>query len=569
MLRVAEILYLGVSVLLVCAPSSLARTPENHQVLWQFQRDGGVKLYGETLARKLDDVRIIEGDIVTFTWQEGQLHDLMFTQSEDAFDSCSYQEATRIGPQVPSILGNVTVQPSLGNNYYFDSVSQNCAEGLMKIAVLVFTEDSFVELAPTPPSTVTTQPPTADEPSKTVSWKPNVGSDVGSIVVTQDDVIRFNWEAPLSLALVQVTETGFNACEADEYTITTWTPRVTGANISVSDLAVGSNYFISNGPAHCEDDRMKLKVEVLPGLMLTWITVWTTDVTKQATNPVYMTLMGYRTSDPEDNPWTSPEVQINQRATDVDLEQSETIPINTERVLLEVYVMDVGSISAVRLRRTAGDEWSATRIRIQNRESDAQSVTFECAALTERVDGTLEETQFCIRASELSPGVSSPHASSPANQSSCTCFREFTVIDGRVLVCTSDGCYSTNALGTSGWSDMHEIAHLSGLGTDSRLYGKDAANSTMVSDDTGLTWRASAYEVEIVKPVLNYAFDVRNLTTTPLDEHVMSHENVEWGVTSGGVHLNKDGIWQPHAVWACDCDGACGLKCNQPSPNLI
>lgn len=36
--------------------------------------------YGETLARQLQDVRIIEGDSVTFVWGEGQQHDLMYTR---------------------------------------------------------------------------------------------------------------------------------------------------------------------------------------------------------------------------------------------------------------------------------------------------------------------------------------------------------------------------------------------------------------------------------------------------------------------------------------------------------
>lgn len=35
------------------------------------------------MARQLLDVRIIEGDSVTFIWGEGQQHDLMFTRDVD------------------------------------------------------------------------------------------------------------------------------------------------------------------------------------------------------------------------------------------------------------------------------------------------------------------------------------------------------------------------------------------------------------------------------------------------------------------------------------------------------
>lgn len=331
-------------------------------------------------------------------------------------------------------------------------------------------------------------------------------------------------------------------------------------------------------------DSTKIVVNVLPGTMRLWVTMWATDASEPTDKPVYISLSGYRHNDPIGRAWSSPERQLNQKATDYDLTEYETVPITEQRSLHELYVRDVGDASSLRIRRSAGQAVSAARIRVQKMpvagsnadDADSQvasnSQTFECAAHTEHANGDVEDVQYCILAHGAAAeaneaGVAA--AGSPA-AGSCTCFREFMVVEGRVLVCTSDGCLSTSADGDNGWSDMHEVAHLLGIGTDGSLYGSSASNnSTVLSKDAGLTWEASFHDVAMSEPVKQYFLDVNHLTVEPLDDHVIHHGQVEWGVTSQGVHYSRDGTWELHALWACKCDGACGLKCNQPNPNLI
>jgi hypothetical protein len=107
----------------------------------------------------------------------------------------------------------------------------------LKIAVLVFKAEDFVEEAPTPPATVTKQTGTADtsnqEPSLVVDWKPTVGSVNGVDhveTVTQDGLLRFEWrpganEIAISLAVSQVTKDAFEACDTSTGVIRTWSPR--------------------------------------------------------------------------------------------------------------------------------------------------------------------------------------------------------------------------------------------------------------------------------------------------------------------------------------------------------
>jgi hypothetical protein len=117
-------------------------------------------------------------------------------------------------------------------------------------------------------------------------------------------------------------------------------------------------------------------------------------------------------------------------------------------------------------------------------------------------------------------------------------------------------------------NDDVALPPLKGLGTDASLYGRNREDVAVFSADAGLTWASAHNQVQIKTPVQSYFMDVNNLTTEPLDKHVI-HGDVEWGVTSQGVHYSKDGVWELHGLWACKCDGACGLKCNQPDPNLI
>ena len=118
-------------------------------------------------------------------------------------------------------------------------------------------------------------------------------------------------------------------------------------------------------------------------------------------------------------------------------------------------------------------------------------------------------------------------------------------------------------------ADMPEIAHITGIGTDGHLYGLDADDTVLASRDVGLTWFTPATVAPIDAAVPNYSFDVNALTTTPRDDDVVAAGSVLWGLTSQGVHYNTNGTWVLHAMWASNCAGACGLECNQPTPNLI
>ena len=119
------------------------------------------------------------------------------------------------------------------------------------------------------------------------------------------------------------------------------------------------------------------------------------------------------------------------------------------------------------------------------------------------------------------------------------------------------------------FADMPEIAHITGIGTDGHLYGLDADDTVLASRDVGLTWFTPATVAPIDAAAPNYSFDVNALTTTPRDDDVVAAGSVLWGLTSQGVHYNTNGTWVLHGMWASDCAGACGLECNQPTPNLI
>ena len=95
-------------------------------------------------------------------------------------------------------------------------------------------------------------------------------------------------------------------------------------------------------------------------------------------------------------------------------------------------------------------------------------------------------------------------------------------------------------------TDMPEIAHITGVGTDGDLYGLDAASTVLASRDAGLTWFTPATVAPIGVAVPNYSFDVNALTTTPRDDDVVTAGSVLWGLTSQGVHYNTNGSWELH-----------------------
>lgn len=238
-----------------------------------------------------------------------------------------------------------------------------------------------------------------------------------------------------------------------------------------------------------------------------------------------------------------------------------------------MYALNVGTIVAVRVQRSASSTWSgATYVQVRKPDAvDAQSQTFRCGAMALPRETSDTTDQYCVAAVDRTMADACGSDESPAAQAeNCTCFREFMVVEDRVLVCTSDGCFSTSTAGASGWSDMSEIAHVHGLGSDGRVYGTSPANTTLCSADAGLTWATPPHATPppLATAALQYAFDVSNLTTTPLDTHVVDGD-VLWGVSAQGVHYNAHGTWELHGMWACDCHGACGQACNQPNPHLL
>lgn len=253
-----------------------------------------------------------------------------------------------------------------------------------------------------------------------------------------------------------------------------------------------------------------------------------------------------------------------------DFSLSETIVISAESNFFEMYALDVGTVSTVRVQRLPDNPYFASYIRVRKPDSTTESVTFRCSAAVLPHETTNVDDQQCIVASEDIVINSSRVPYGSPGYSSCNCYREFQIVDDRVLICTSDGCFSTSADGKNGWSDVPEVTHIKGFGSDGNYYGTDGDNRTLVSKNHGLTWTEPIIIAPVVigRGALSYSFDVDFLTRIPLDEHTFGSP-VIWGLTAQGVHYNTNGTWDLHGLWACNCAGACGLECNQPNPHLL
>ena len=305
----------------------------------------------------------------------GANHDLYFTRDKQVYDDCALSGAKEISDSSSGAArGDYSAKPALGVNYYFDTQDglRNCKVGLLKIEVHVFKAEDFVELAPTPANTVTEAPATPDTAIK-VAWAPKVGAAYPTyLTVTEDDAVRFQWESN-HLSLEQVTEAGcvprqarrrlppatcvptcpsarrcpgvlappnsrlnataawqcprptpwrhachrYGACTFEGETVKSWSSRVPKGDVVVAGIPVGLNYFTSIGPAHCDADDVRIIINVLPGRMRLWVTLWSAPG-QTTTAPIHMALTGYRANDPTGKVWTSPERQLNQRATDYD-----------------------------------------------------------------------------------------------------------------------------------------------------------------------------------------------------------------------------------------------------------
>eukprot|EP00041_Stephanoeca_diplocostata_P028662 m.825978 g.825978 ORF g.825978 m.825978 type:complete len:566 (+) comp23410_c0_seq4:261-1958(+) len=540
-----------------------AQNATEHEIIWQFQRDGGIRLYGDTLERQLGTINMVVGDTLRFSWGGfGELHGLYQTESDTEFNTCSTGSGSVLAV---NIQASIVVSPEAGTFYFFDHISENCAEGLLRIQVNVFSQADFVPDTTTPAASVveTTQNP---ENAVVVDWQP--GTDFDLVDVSEDEGVRFVWSSTAQFVVTQVTEQSFNDCDMRSGILRRWTsaPSTTG-NVFVSGLPVGISYFVSSLPGHCALG-MRVRINVFPGSIRLHVKVWS-DADTVGSEVVTATYTGV---DDLGRVWTSPARQVNQRATIDNHSAFETVAITPTSNFFEMFALDVGTIVAVRLQRDPASTWGgATYVQVRKPDADAEpSQTFRCSAMALPRETTDTADQYCVAAADRTIADTCAAATTASREAeNCTCFREFLVVEDRVLVCTSDGCFSTGAAGTSGWSDMGEVAHVHGLGSDGRVYGTSPANRTLSSADAGLTWAALAYAVPpLATPALQYTFDVRNLTTTPLDAHVVDGD-IMWGVSSQGVHYNAHGTWELHGMWACDCNGACGQSCNQPQPHLL
>eukprot|EP00040_Diaphanoeca_grandis_P024140 m.132407 g.132407 ORF g.132407 m.132407 type:complete len:567 (+) comp29604_c0_seq1:220-1920(+) len=540
----------------------------DYEVIWQFQRDG-LSFWGETNRAQLPDIYITTGNTVTFKWSfalESLTHSLYMTTDQAKFDAC---DTTGDVTTVAFFAANGDHDFSLdaGTYYFFDRVdvmvggTSYCEQGQMKQVVYFQTPEDFDPPETTPPPAVDDKENATDVNATIILWRYNEIHE--QIFMTQDESVRFLWSTDEKLSVWQVTEEAFTACSLLTGGLEQLTdgPQEQG-DILVQDLPVGDNYFISGQPTHCAEGDMKIKITVVPGLARLWVNVWSDTTT---TDPVNLTLTGF---DAQGRVWTSPARQVNQQAVITDFSLSETIPISEDSNFFEMYALDVGAAVSVHVQRTPGDAFVATYVRVRKPDSTTESVTFRCGAAALHHEITNIDDQHCVVATEEIALESNRVPYGSPGYSSCSCYREFQIVDDRVLVCTSDGCFSTSSDSLNGWSDMVEVSRILGVGSDGHYYGKDGDNQTLVSRNSGLTWVVPTVAAPIVTEALSYSFDVDFLTRVPLDEHTFGSP-VIWGLTAQGVHTNVNGTWQLHGLWACNCAGACGLECNQPDPHLL
>eukprot|EP00041_Stephanoeca_diplocostata_P028663 m.826059 g.826059 ORF g.826059 m.826059 type:complete len:276 (+) comp23410_c0_seq7:261-1088(+) len=185
-----------------------AQNATEHEIIWQFQRDGGIRLYGDTLERQLGTINMVVGDTLRFSWGGfGELHGLYQTESDTEFNTCSTGSGSVLAV---NIQASIVVSPEAGTFYFFDHISENCAEGLLRIQVNVFSQADFVPDTTTPAASVveTTQNP---ENAVVVDWQP--GTDFDLVDVSEDEGVRFVWSSTAQFVVTQVTEQSFNDCD--------------------------------------------------------------------------------------------------------------------------------------------------------------------------------------------------------------------------------------------------------------------------------------------------------------------------------------------------------------------
>lgn len=540
----------------------------DYEVIWQFQRNG-LNFWGETNKAQLPDIYLTTGNKVTFIWnfnEEYIFHSLYMTTDFSKYEACDTNGATAYALMTPN--GNVDISLDAGTYYFFDRVDPSpstgetyCEHGQMKQVVVFQAPDDFNPPETTPPTTVAEKENITSANATVIFWR--YGDVQESINMTQDESIRFLWSTDEPLSVWQVTREAFEECSLLTGRLKQLSdgPSPQG-DILVRDLTIGDNYFISGQPTHCDQGNMKIKVTVVPGLIRLWVNVWADTTTE---NPVNVTMTGF---DQQGRVWSSPEKQVNQRALITDFSRFETLPVGGDSNFFEMFVLDVGSVVSVHVQRLPDDLWTANYIRIRKPDTSTESQTFRCGAVALHHETSNLNDQHCIMTTEEIVTNSSRIPEDSPAMNSCTCFREFQIVSDRVVTCTSDGCFSTSADGLNGWSDVIEISHILGIGSDGHYYGTDSKNRTLLSKNAGLTWIVPEIVAPIDVPPLLYTFDVEELPRIPLDIHTFGGSTL-WGLTAQGIHVNSNGTWDLHAMWACNCAGACGLECNQPSPNLL
>lgn len=529
-------------------PSVCASEPS---VLWQFTRDdAGTSLVNADLTAALGNPVIAANTRIFFSWNEGVMHSLYLTSSVTDFAQCTFTSGTRMVTRGTVVGTNVTINfTTPGTFYVLDDQGSNCALG-MKMTVTVMGAGFVPSTTTIPTTTAPTTPPPLSQFANVVVVTWMLGATYTGISVTGDDLIRFVWNTSSTThTLRQVTKAAFDSCSTTSGLVRAIVDSGTGvANVSVQQLSPGTAYFICTIPGHCAAG-LRLAVTVAPARTRWNVTVWSLN---NATGQAYVALVGVDTLT---RVWVSPEGLL--------YDSSASAPLTTARpVTTSVFLRDVGTIRSVSLRSTDG--WLASSVRFQRGDGSTASQTFTCSLSP---DSPLE--QLCVEAAALTTSTPTPSTNitrNATNTSDCSCYREVLVAPsaGRVFVCIPLGCFSTTDTATDAWADVPAIAHVVGGSIDGTVYGTTLAGAVVASADAGITWNPASLPVTLVA-AQNYTFSVDNLTTVPLDADIRGSTDgtVLWGPTSQGVHYNKDGSWVLSALWACSCDGPCGLKCNQ------
>lgn len=84
------------------------------------------------------DVKIKQGQTVTFKWSGAVAHDVWLMSGKANYDSCSFKKAIPVSPVPAAKSGTVKVTPPKGTWYFSCSVVGHCGKtGKQKVKVIV------------------------------------------------------------------------------------------------------------------------------------------------------------------------------------------------------------------------------------------------------------------------------------------------------------------------------------------------------------------------------------------------------------------------------------------------